>query len=217
MFNKKLIVLWGLVSLPVLAAKFEMKDLGQRNLILVDSEATMERTVAISHFVTGWVEVVPENMESIQGEFEVDVRTLDTGLELKNIQIRDQLLSSNEFPVAKASFNVSLAGQKLKLVDGKSFTVKANANVQLKNVTKIIPIQIKLTYFKESEESRQRLTGNLIKFSASWDLDLAHFNITIPPKYSSLIAKTVHVSADLVGSDRLPNNALSLPEGIKKK
>jgi len=217
MLNKKLLVLWGLVSFPVLAVKFEMKDLGQRNLILVDSEAAIERTVAISHFVTGWVEVAPENMESIQGEFEVDVRTLDTGLELKNIQIRDQLLSSNEFPLAKATFTHSLAGQKLKLGDGKSFTIKVNANVQLKNVTKSIPIQIKLTYFKESDESRQRLTGNLLKFSASWDLDLANFNIMIPSKYSSLIAKTVHVSADLVGSDRLPNNALSLPEGIKKK
>jgi polyisoprenoid-binding protein YceI len=199
------------------AAKFEMKDLGQRNLVLVNSEALVERTVAVSHFVTGWIELSPENVETLAGEFELDVRTLETGLELKNMQIRDQLLSSSEFPVAKISFSTPVSGQKPKLTDGKPWNSKIDANLQIKNVTKTIPIQIKLVYFKENEESRQRLTGNLLKFSAQVEIELSSFGIVIPSKYSAVIAKTVQVSADLVGTDRLPNNALSLPEGIKKK
>lgn len=199
------------------AVKFEMKDLGQRNLVLINSEALVERTVAVSHFVTGWIDLVPDNVENLSGEFELDVRTLETGLELKNIQIRDQLLSSSEFPIAKISFKASLAGQKVKLTDGKPFSTKVDAVVQLRSVIKTLPLQIKLVYFKENEESRQRLTGNLLKFSAQGEIELSAFGISIPNKYSAVVAKTVQVSGDLVGTDRLPNNALSLPEGIKKK
>lgn len=199
------------------ATKFEMKDLGQRNLVLINSEAMMERTVVLSHFVSGWVELNPEDPDSISGEFEMDVRTLDTGMELKNTQLRDQLLSAQEFPIAKATFNTSLGNGKIKFVDGKPILVKADCVFKIKNTTKTLPVSLKLTFFKESEDSRQRLTGNLLKLSASWDLDLAGFGIAIPAKYSALFSKSVQVSADLVGTDRLPNNALSLPEGIKKK
>ncbi len=217
MKNKVIAILSIYCAFPLWAARFEMKDLAQRNLVMVISDATMERTVAVSHFVSGWIEVSPDNVENISGEFELDVRTLETGLELKNLQIRDQLLSSSEFPIAKASFNVALANQKIKLLNGKPHTLKAEVTVKIQQVTKTVPVQLKLTHFKESEESRQRLTGNLLKVSANWDLDLAAFGISIPSKYSALIAKSVQISADLVGTDRLPNNALSLPEGVKKK
>lgn len=202
---------------PVWATKFEMKDLAQRNLVAINSDATYERTLAVSHFVSGWVEVNPDNLETFNAEFEMDVRTLDTGLELKNIQLRDQLLSSQEFPIAKAVCQGSYSGQKLKLLDAKAITLKSDCTFKIKNVQKTFPILFKMTYFKESEESRQRLTGNLMKISANWDLELSQFSISIPSKYSALIAKTMQVSIDMVGTDRLPNNALSLPEGIKKK
>lgn len=201
----------------LLGARFEMKDLAQRNLILINSDAQLERTVAISHFVSGWVEVDPDKVESLTGEFELDVRTLDTGLELKNIQITEQLLASHEFPIATGTLNVSLGALKAKLIDGKPLTVKVNCVFKIKNRTQTLPVNVKLTYFKEGELSRQRLTGNLLKLSATWDVDLMAFGITIPEKSSALIAKNLSVSLDMVGSDRLPNNALSLPEGIKKK
>lgn len=199
------------------AVKFEMKDLAQRNLILITSDALMEKTLAVSHFASGWVEVTPENLGMLVGEFELDVRTLDTGLELKNIQLRDQLLSSQEFPIAKLSVNAPLSHLKTKLSDGKPLNVKVDGTIKIKNITKTLPLNVKLIYFKESEESHQRLTGNLLKVTGYFDLELAAFGINIPPKYSALIAKTVQVSVDMVGTDRLPNNALSLPEGIKKK
>jgi hypothetical protein len=214
-------ILFGLLVLfssqSVWATKFEMKDLGQRNLILINSESSLERTVALSHFISGWVELNPENPDSINGEFEMDVRTLDTGIELKNMQIRDQLLSAQEFPIAKGSFSTSQGNGKIKLIDGKPVSVKVDCVFKIKNTTKTLPVSLKLTFFKESEESRQRLTGNLLKLSANWDLDLLSFGISIPTKSSALFAKSVQVSVDMVGTDRLPNNALSLPEGIKKK
>jgi polyisoprenoid-binding protein YceI len=199
------------------ATRFDMRDLGQRNLVLISSEGLVERTIAISHFISGWVEVNPESPDSINGEFEMDVRTLDSGSELKNMQIKEQLLSAQEFPIAKVSCNSEIGKEKTKVSDGKPLSVKVNCDFKIKNTSKSIPVSIKLTYFKENEETRQRLTGNLLKLSASWDLDLASFGISIPAKSSALFAKWVQVSADMVGTDRLPNNALSLPEGIKKK
>jgi polyisoprenoid-binding protein YceI len=217
MLIRSLLTLFILGGFPLLAVKFEMKDLAYRNLVLVNSEALLERTVAVSHFASGWLELTPDNLESLSAEFELDVRTLETGLELKNIQLREQLLSTQEFPIAKATCSTPTGFQKTKLVDRKPLTIPVECSIKIKNTQKTIPLTLKLIYFKENEESRQRLTGNLLKISTTWDLDLASFGISIPAKYSSLIAKTVQVNVDMVGSDRLPDNSLSLPEGIKKK
>ena len=216
----KLILLFGLLPLwnsTLLATKYDVKDLAQRNLVMVNSDALLERTVAVSHFVSGWIDLNPENLTALNSEFELDMRTLDTGLELKNMQIKDQLLSTKEFPIAKASCTAAMEGQKLKLVDRKPLNVNAECRIKIKNVEKTIPINFKLTYFKENDESRQRLTGNLLKLSANWEFDLTNFGISIPNKYAGIIAKTVQISTDMVGTDRLPNNALSLPEGLKSK
>jgi YceI-like domain len=211
----------GFVSLlftgSIWASRFDFRDLAQRNLIVVNSEALFERTVAISHFVSGWAEVNPSAPDSLTGEFELDVRTLDSGLELKNLQIRDQLLGSSEFPLAKGSFHLPLASQKIKLIEGKPAIFKGEVLLKIKNISKSIPVNFKVTYFKQSEETQQRLSGNLLKVSVTGDLELAAFGILIPGKFSSLLAKTVQVSLDMLGSDRLPDNALSLPEGVKKK
>lgn len=216
----KLILFLGLLAFwtaSLFATKYEVKDVAQRNLVMVNSDALLERTVAVSHFVSGWIELNPENLTSLNAEFELDMRTLDTGLELKNMQIKDQLLSTKEFPIAKASCTAALEGQKMKLGDRKPLNVNAECRIKIKNVEKIMPISFKLTYFKENEESRQRLTGNLLKISANWEVDLTNFGISIPNKYAGIIAKTVQISTDMVGTDRLPNNALSLPEGLKSK
>lgn len=217
MFNRAILSFFIFAGFPLFSAKFEMKDLAYRNLVLVNSEALLERTVAVSHFASGWLEVTPDNLESLSAEFELDVRTFETGLELKNIQLREQLLSAKEFPIAKATCSTPTGFQKTKLVDRKPLAVPVECSIKLKNTQKKIPMNLKLIYFKENEESRQRLTGNLLKVSTVWDLDLASFGIVIPAKYSALIAKTVQVTVDMVGSDRLPDNTLSLPEGLKKK
>lgn len=206
-------------ALPLLAkpTRFEVKDMGARNLFMLISDALLEKSVAMTHFIDGWIELDPERITEIKGEFEIDVRTLDHGVELKNIQLREQFLNASEFPISTVSIATDVSKLNLKLIDQKAISLKVDAMVKLKNISKSVPVNVKLVWFKEGELTRQRGTGNLLKISTSSEIELSNFGIIVPGNFNGLVANKVLASSELLGSDRLPSALLPVPEGIKKK
>src|SRR4051794_19843249 len=79
--------------------RFEFRDAGLRNLVHFVSDVPLEKILGISNFVSGWLEIDPENLgEAVQGEFQVDVRTFETGIDSRNDLLRDKIFSAAEFP-----------------------------------------------------------------------------------------------------------------------
>jgi polyisoprenoid-binding protein YceI len=194
--------LWALAK----PSRFDMRDAVQRNLVQFVSDAVLEKTVGISNSLAGWLEIDPDRVgDGVKGEFEVDVRTFRTGIDLKDDQVRDKFLGGTEFPLATYSITRFVSASKPKLVEGQPITVKVEGTLSARGVSRPQPILLKLVYFRESEFTRQRLPGNLIKLSATFDVDISQFNVPIPDNQKVRVARFVQVTVDAVGTDRSPS------------
>lgn len=209
-FSFLLVLISALLTLEMSAAptRFDMRDVGQRNVIHFVSDAQVEKTIGISNAVSGWLQLDPENIEAgVKGEFDVDVRTFHTGVELRNEQIKEKFFVSSEHPIATFVISKLLNTSKPKLGEGQPVSLRVEGQLKARGIAKPQTILVKLVYFRESELTRQRLTGNLVKMSASLDVDTALYGITIPDTQRSRYARFIQVYVDAVGTDRAPVNA----------
>ena len=194
-----------IASASAKTVRFDMRDLGHRNLVQFVSDATLEKTVGISSSVSGWLELDPEKVDAgVKVELEVDVRTFHTGIEMRNEQIRDKFFNAAEFPIATFTVTKLLSTSRNKITDQTPATWRLEGTLRARGASRTIPILAKVVYLKENEVTRQRLGGNLLKVSASFDVDTAQFNVTIPDNLKARFSRYLQVSVDMIGSDRAP-------------
>ncbi len=198
--------------------RFDFRDAIQRNSLEVSLQSPLERTTAISHFVSGWVELDPENVGAgIRGELEFDTRTFETGLESKNLFLKERVLDAGRFPLVQAAF-IKVEGP----VTGKATTsegakLRTEIGIKIKGQAKSFSLPLKITYLKESEVTRQRLPGNLLTIFSDSDVTLDRLGIQVPEGFRLMNTNSVRVILHMVGSDKLPIGTSALPDGFKPK
>lgn len=210
----------SLLSFPAWCApvKFEIRDLTHRNVLAFISDALLEKIIAQFQLVKGYVLLDPENLSSgIQGEMEVDLRTLLTGSQVRDVVIQEQVLDSRQYPSAFLKVNKWAQIVSGKLIEGQSNAHSVEANLSYRGKDIALTLPLKITYFKEGETTRRRLPGNLLKVSSEWDIELSQLGITLSDSLKPLITKKVQVAFDGIGTDKLPNEKVTLPEGPKPK
>ena len=185
--------------------RFEVKDAAFRNLISWISDAPLEKTLATSHFISGWFEVDPQNLiAGIKGEMEIDVRAFEMGPGSRQVKIRDTVLSAQENPGALYKMDKLYDASASELAPGKAVTAKVSGMLFARGVLRRQEMQLKAVYHSESERTKRRLTGNLLKVSAYFDLVLADYKCPIPEGMDGIFAPVLKVSADVLGTDQLP-------------
>ena len=183
-----------------------MRDTGLRNLVQFTSDAPLEKVVGVSNTVNGSITLDPDQLQGgIRGDFEVDVRAFETGLPARNEQLRDVILNASAHPLATFKIDRVVATSKPRLVEGAPTLVRIEGSLKMRGITRPQLVIAKLSYFRESSTTKQRLPGNLLKVSATLDIDTEQFQITMPPGFQALMARYVQVAVDLVGSDRIPS------------
>lgn len=187
------------------ATRFEVKDVAFRNLVQFTSDALLEKTVGHSHFLSGWVELDPQNVKSgIKGEFEVDMRSFEMGPEPRQAKWRETLLNVQEFPGASYKVDKVVQVSTNELANGKAVNAKVSGILNLRGITRRQEMQVKLTYLPESEMTRRRASGNLLKMAASFDISLSEIKYVLPEALKGLVSNTFRITADAVGTDQLP-------------
>lgn len=200
------------------STRFDFRDAIQRNSLEITLQGPLERTTALSHFVSGWAELDLENVSAgIRGEIDFDTRTLETGIEGKNVYLKERLLDSTQFPLFQAAFMKVIPPVKGKPSDAEGAKFKTEIGFKFKGQAKTLQLPVHVQYFKESELTRQRLPGNLLSITSDSEIGLDKLGITIPEGFKSAAASNVRVVLHMVGSDRLPVGAASLPDGFKPK
>ncbi len=185
--------------------RFEVKDAAFRNVIQFSSDAPLEKVVATSHFVTGWVEIDPQNLKgAFKGEWEVDMRGFEMGPDSRQVKLRETLLSTAEFPGASFKADKLTEASANELAAGKSVTARVSGTLVVRGVARRQEMAVKATYFPETDWTKKRLGGNLLKMSTTFDLTLSDVKFTIPDVLSGLLAPTLKVAVDAMGTDQLP-------------
>lgn len=211
------------VSLFVVCAfgaptRFHIKDLSQRNLLSFSVDSLLEKVLAQNSLMRGWVELDLEKLESgVKGEIQFDMRSFQTGSGIRDLVWQDKIFETKQYPDAVLNFlewgqTVQGTLAKEKTAD---FLVKAELNYRGKKIPLLVPL--KLAYFSESEKTRTKLPGNLLRLSSKMDWDMSQLGLQIPQELKPVVGERIEVVLDAVGTDKLPNEKILLPEGPKPK
>lgn len=216
--------LFFLMLLPFLASakttRFDMRDSLQRNVVDFVSDAPLEKIVGLSTALWGWVELDPENLaKGVRGELEMDMRTFETGIAARNAQLREKVFLSNENPVAKFTIRRLLHTPKRAMLSLQPVTIDAEGELFFRGQTSSEKVPLKLIFMVESDKTRQRLPGNLLRIQAALTLDLGRYQIEIPEVWHLRFSPKVAVHLDAIGTDQSPAGATAVlpPEGQKPK
>lgn len=200
------------------SVRFEIKDLTQRNLLAFISDAPLEKMIAQCHLLRGWVELDPQQLEAgIQGELELDTRSCETGSGIRDIVLQEKVLTVKEYPTAKIQIKKWVKETRGILSEKAEHGYLAELVVNYRGKTASLEAPLKLSYFSEGEKTRNRLPGNLLKISSQLELPLSSVGVTIPEELKQTLSNKVEVVFDAVGTSRLPNDKILLPEGPKPK
>jgi|GEM_PF-1615114 len=193
-------------SLSATPTRFEVKDVGFRNLVYFVSEAPLETVVGQTNFVTGWLELDPGNLkEGIKGTFEVDVRTFETGMPARNAKVRDLFLGATKQPIAVFTFNRFAQVSAPVLKPGMTVTGKVEGTLSANQVETRLILPVRLTFWKDGPMVKKKgLTGNLIQVRSEFPLRLGDFKVGVPTQFQGLIDPEAKFSAHFFGADRLP-------------
>lgn len=185
--------------------KFEVRDALLRDLMEWTFEAPLEKWVGIHPTVWGYIELDPENLNAgIKGEFEFDARAMETGSQARNDFIKEKLFLAQENPVGVLTLGKPLNISKPKLSDQQPVSIRLQSTLKWRGMSKNINLLGKWTFFKESEITKQRLMGNLLKMSLTFDVDLGAFGVSFQGNSKYKMPRYSQVSIDLVGTDATP-------------
>ncbi|OGG54797.1 MAG: hypothetical protein A3F84_21800 [Candidatus Handelsmanbacteria bacterium RIFCSPLOWO2_12_FULL_64_10] len=200
----------ALAARPALAgpATFHVNDKMGRNVVKFESHAPLETIIGTTNQVVGEIQVDPDNITaSPKVSFEVDLASIDTGIQLRNQHMREQYLNTAKYPkITFALDRVDKASQS-KLAGGQVIDIDGVGTFTLHGVTRQEPVHVRATYLKESADTRLKMPGNLLRVAASFNLKLSDYKIPIPQMVILKLDENIKVDVDAFATDAAPGMA----------
>lgn len=167
------------------AAPFKTVAGDQKNVVQFVSEATMEKIVGKTSDISGTAGFDLDNLSNApSAEFSVDLKTIDTGISLRNQHMRENHLHTEQHPNATFKLKSLTDLSETKLVaDGNAVKATAIGEFSIHGIAKEYSIPVELRLLATSESSKSRLggsDGNLLYVTANWTVALADHQIPRP-------------------------------------
>ena len=180
-----------------------------KNVVQFVSEATLERIVGRTADIRGSVELNSSQlMATTEGKFTVDLRTIDTGIGLRNQHMRENHLDTDEFPEATFTLQKVISANREELLPGESVTMLVEGDFAIHGINKTYQIPLTLTYYPNATaEAGRRLyggTGDLVEVVGEWTVKLADHNISRPEFLFMRLAEEQIVSVAFALTDVPP-------------
>jgi polyisoprenoid-binding protein YceI len=175
---------------------FAVGDSKNRDVVSFTSDAPIELIVGKTSKVTGNVTIddsLDLSKQPINAVFEVDLASIDTGIDLRNEHMRDNFLETKKFP--KAIFKLKSLDKSVVLKPGQKTRVMANGDFTLhgKTVSKVVPVDV--TYFKKCAATETKKPGcDILQVNATFKVPFADHGIKRPEIVFQKLADTVIVS-----------------------
>jgi polyisoprenoid-binding protein YceI len=171
-----------LFPLTVAAQRVEYQvDTKAKNNVKFISDAPVEDFEGVTSKIDGYL--VHDGEEVSAGSelyFEVDLRTLDTGIGLRNRHMREDYLHTDKYPYAKYSGNVSKAWKS-----GKGTEVMVSGNMDIHGKKKALDVRGVITP-----------VSNGIRIKTSFEVKLTDHNIEVPQLMFVKISEVMKLELD---------------------
>lgn len=174
-----------------------------RNVVKFESQAPFETIIGITNRIGVTVSLNPEDItKNVKGKTIVDVASLKTGIDLRDKDMRSKsFLDTETFPTAEFSLTSFTNASSTELKSGNKVTATANGKLTIHGVTKDVSVPVVITYFKESEDTKVRLKGNLLIVSSSFSIKMTDYGLTIPSILFYKLQNEITLSVAFVASD----------------
>jgi polyisoprenoid-binding protein YceI len=183
--------------------EFRVMDPMGRNVVQFRTSAPLEDIVGTTSQIIGMVNVNPADLKATGplAQFEVDLNSLKTGIDLRDRHMREQYLHTDRYPKAIFTLKNVKKASSDKLQPGKPVKLTAEGTFELHGVKKEIPVDVLVTYVPESKETMGKLPGNLIRITSNFDVRLADYGIERPQMVLLKVGEVAHVTVDTFASD----------------
>jgi polyisoprenoid-binding protein YceI len=186
-----------------------------RNQATFESNAPLEDIVGVSNKLEAVAMIDIDNLAKSKGKVTVDLTHLKTGIDLRDEHLRSETwLNTEEYP--DAIFKLEKISGANSLSDGKETDVKLHGTFTVHGVTKEIVADGELTYFKESERTKNRIAGNLLKVNTNFEIKLSDYGIEIPSMVVGKVDEVIKVSAMFIATDEGSKMGACNPCGADK-
>lgn len=199
-------------SLPaggaVHAFRTAMND--EKNVVQFVSDATLERIVGRTNDISGSAHLNFDDIKAIsKASFEVDLRTMDTGIAMRNQDMRTNYLETDKYPKAKFTLHRIVSADQDSLQPQQTVNLVAEGEFVVHGVGKTYEIPITLTYTPRASnpEAAERLyggKGDLVSVTAQWSIRLSDHGIIRPSFLFMRLTEEQHISVAFALTDVLP-------------
>lgn len=155
-----------------------------RNLVKFISDAPMEDFEGTTSSIDGYIKWDGDDLTSKSDlYFEVDLRTLDTGIGLRNRHMRDNYLHTDRYPYASYRGRVIKADKK----DNNSYSVTTDGKMTIHGVTKPMKLDGTMTYER-----------NGFRIKSNFSIKLTDYKVEVPRLMFMKISEKIELAADFV-------------------
>lgn len=184
---------------------FYINDETGRDVVTFTSKAPLETIVGKTSQVRGYVTVDPNDLKSsAKGKIEVDLTSLETGIGLRDIHMREQYLETDKYP--KTTFEITrvieVGGNVLE--DQKPVEMVLEGNFTVHGVTRLIEVPVTAKLIEESEQTKNRHPGDLLHIQATFDVILSDHKINRPQFVFLKLDEKQRVDVDIFAATGLP-------------
>ena len=190
------------------AAKTHFTIGDDRNVFSFESKAPLETIIGRTSKVTGKISVNPSDISSgAMAEFVVHLASITTGIGLRDQHMREGYLETDMYPTATLTLDKLTKVSKNKLEDMQAVRVDADATLELHGVKRrVILKDVKVTFFKESEDTQALLPGNLLRIEGGFTVKLGDYNLKRPQVAFLKVSEDIKISVSLFGSSGAGGN-----------
>jgi len=148
-------------------------------------EDTIEEIDADTKKVSGTIDADPANLAASSVNLTVDTASIDSGMKMRDDDMRDTYLETKKFPTA--TFKSTGVTGPASVAPGQSADLKVAGDLTLHGVTRRIVVPVHLTL-----ESPKRA-----HVTSKFTIRMTDYNVTVPQKLVLSVANEVDVKFDL--------------------
>jgi polyisoprenoid-binding protein YceI len=194
---------------------FYANDEKQRDMVTFTSKAPLETVIGKTGAIVGFVETDPADITNTRARFEVDLATLKTGIEVRDGHMRKQYLETDKYPKAIFELTRVIEVSQRALEDRRPIDFTAEGNFTVHGVTKTITIPMTVTYYQESDQTKPKLPGDLVRIAGAWDVLLSEYKIARPQFIIMKLDDKQKINIDVLASTGSPAVAFYAPKAAQ--
>lgn len=177
---------------------FSFTDKKGRNQAMFFSSTPLEDVTGLSNDVSGSVTFNVGDVSTLKGSISISTASLKTGIELRDGHLQSKnWLDAESYPeITFVIKNVS----NVKSVEDNKLEVKVVGDFTTHGVTKEVIADITMTFLDESEQTKQKLPGDLLGVEAKFSIVLSDYeveNMVLGQKVSD----SIEITVTMVGSN----------------